>query len=93
MIASFFTVFVSMFLAELGDKTQLATALYAASGERPMWLVFLASSSALVASAALATVAGSILRDLVSGPWLRLAAGAGFILIGAFIVWGAVRPA
>jgi putative Ca2+/H+ antiporter (TMEM165/GDT1 family) len=93
MLSAFFTIFASVFLAELGDKTQLATALFASEGDRPKWLVFLASSAALVISTALATLVGSFLHGLFSGPWLKLVAGVGFILIGAFIVWEALRPA
>jgi putative Ca2+/H+ antiporter (TMEM165/GDT1 family) len=92
MIA-FLTVFMSVFIAELGDKTQLATALFAADGARSKWLVFLASSAALVASAAVATLAGAMAREFVSGPALKLVAGGGFIAIGALILWGALRPA
>jgi len=93
MLTSFFTIFVSVFLAELGDKTQLATALFAGEGDRPKWLVFLASSAALVTSTALATLAGSLLHGLFAGPWLKLAAGVAFIILGAIIVWGALQPA
>ncbi|HYD73551.1 MAG TPA: TMEM165/GDT1 family protein [Candidatus Binatia bacterium] len=92
-MTAFLTIFLSVFVAELGDKTQLATALFAADGVRSKWLVFLASSGALVASAAVATLAGSAARELLAGPTLKLIAGAGFILIGAFIVWSALRPA
>jgi putative Ca2+/H+ antiporter (TMEM165/GDT1 family) len=93
MWTAFLTIFAAVFLAEFGDKTQLATALFAGEGDRPKWLVFLASSAALVTSTALATLAGSLLHGLFNGPWLKLAAGAGFILIGALIVWEALRPA
>jgi putative Ca2+/H+ antiporter (TMEM165/GDT1 family) len=93
MLTAFLTIFASVFLAELGDKTQLATALFAGAEDRPKWLVFLASSSALVVSTAIATLAGSMARDIFHGPWLRIAAGAAFIVIGAFIVWDALRPA
>lgn len=93
MITAFFTVFLSVFVAELGDKTQIATALFAADGDRPKWLVFLASSAALVASAGVATIAGSLARDFVEGPWLKIVAGAGFVVIGAAILWGALKPA
>jgi putative Ca2+/H+ antiporter (TMEM165/GDT1 family) len=92
-MSAFFTIFASVFLAELGDKTQLATALYSADGDRSKWLVFFASSAALVTSTALATLAGSALREFISGPTIKLIAGAGFIVIGAFIVWGALKPA
>ena len=93
MWTAFLTIFAAVFLAEFGDKTQLATALFAGEGDRPKWPVFLASSAALVTSTALATLAGSLLHGLFNGPWLKLAAGAGFILIGALIVWEALRPA
>jgi putative Ca2+/H+ antiporter (TMEM165/GDT1 family) len=91
-MAAFLTIFLSVFIAELGDKTQIATALFAAEGDRPKWLVFLASSAALVASAAIATLAGSMAREFVSGPWLKIIAGAGFIVIGALILFSALRP-
>ncbi len=92
-MTAFFTVFLSVFLAELGDKTRLATALFAADGDGPKWLVFLASSAVLVASAGIATIAGSMARDFVGGPMLRLVAGAGLIVIGVLILWGALKPA
>ena len=90
---AFFSVFIAVLLAEFGDKTRIATALFAAGGDRPPWLVFLASASALVVSAALATLIGGALRELVSGPWLKLAAGAGFIVVGVWMLWSALRPA
>ncbi len=90
-MTAFLTVFLSVFIAELGDKTQLATVLFASEDGRSKWLVFLASSAALVTSAALATLAGSALRDYLGGPWLKIAAGAGFIAIGVWILWRALR--
>jgi putative Ca2+/H+ antiporter (TMEM165/GDT1 family) len=92
-MTAFFTVFLTVFLAELGDKTQLATALFAAEGDRSPWLVFLASSAALVASAGAATLLGGIAREFVEGPWLKVGAGIAFILIGAAMLWGVLRPA
>ena len=92
-MTAFLTVFLSVFIAELGDKTQLATALFAADEARSKWLVFLASSAALVASAGIATLAGSLAREFVEGPMLKIVAGCGFIVIGALILWGALKPA
>ncbi|MES1156814.1 MAG: TMEM165/GDT1 family protein [Alphaproteobacteria bacterium] len=92
-MSAFFTIFVSVFLAELGDKTQIATALFAGEGDRPPWLVFLASASALVLSTALATLVGSLLRGFIEGPWLKIAAGIGFIIIGVLTLWSVLKPA
>lgn len=90
-MTTFLTIFLSVFVAELGDKTQLATALFAADEARSKWLVFFASSAALVASAGVATIAGSLARSFIEGPMLKLVAGVGFIAIGALIVWGALK--
>lgn len=92
-MAAFFSVFIAVFLAELGDKTQIATASFAAGGDRNPWLVFLASSAALVASAGLATVLGGAAREFIQGPVLKLFAGAAFIVIGALTIYGALKPA
>jgi putative Ca2+/H+ antiporter (TMEM165/GDT1 family) len=91
-MTAFLTVFLSVFIAELGDKTQIATALFAADSERSKWLVFLASSAALVTSAAIATLAGSLAREYLAGPWLKIIAGGGFVVIGALMLWDALKP-
>ncbi len=82
----FLSIFASVFLAELGDKTQLATLLFAA--QRPVWLVFAAAALALVASTALAVLAGSQASRLVALLPLKLIAGCGFIAIGLWTIWG-----
>ena len=84
---AFVTVFLSVFLAELGDKTQLATLLFAAEGERPKALGFAAAASALVASTGIAVLLGAAAERHLAALPLKLIAGIGFILIGAFIVW------
>lgn len=91
-MTAFFTVFLAVFIAELGDKTQLATALFASDESRSPWMVFLASSLALVTSAGVATIAGTVARAYMEGPMLKIVAGGGFVLIGALILWGALRP-
>lgn len=78
----FGTVFVTIFLAELGDKTQLATLLYAADAANPKRVVFLASALALVASSLIGVAAGSILADHLDPRLLSRIAGVGFIAIG-----------
>ena len=83
------TVFVTVFLAELGDKTQLATILFAARESSSLVTIFLAASAALVASAALGVAAGATLANYLQPRYLSYAAGTGFILIGAWTVWQA----
>ncbi|MEE2731460.1 TMEM165/GDT1 family protein [Ketobacter sp.] len=82
----FLTIFVSVFLAELGDKTQLATMLFASDKAVSKWTVFLASASALVVAAAIGVAAGSVISQYVSEKVLSMIAGIGFILIGAWVL-------
>jgi putative Ca2+/H+ antiporter (TMEM165/GDT1 family) len=85
------TVFATVFMAELGDKTQLATVLFAADARHNPWLIFLASSAALVCAAGLGVLAGSWLSRHVDTRMLSIVAGIGFIVIGAWTVFAAVR--
>jgi putative Ca2+/H+ antiporter (TMEM165/GDT1 family) len=80
----FATVFSTVFLAELGDKTQLATLLFSADKPASKWIVFAASASALVVAAGIGVAAGSWIGGQVSPRVLKLVAGAGFVLIGAW---------
>lgn len=84
-------IFLTVFLAELGDKTQLATLLFAADRQVSPVGVFLASSSALVLSSLIAVVAGAQLSQYVSTRVVRIAAGIGFIAIGAWVLMTADR--
>jgi len=80
----FFTVFAAVFIAELGDKTQLATMLFAADKEVSKWTVFWGASAALVVATAIGVIAGTLLSEVINEKYLNILAGAGFILIGAF---------
>jgi putative Ca2+/H+ antiporter (TMEM165/GDT1 family) len=82
------TVFATVFLAELGDKTQLATMLYAADREVSKLTVFLGASLALVLASGIGVIAGSLLSEYISGKVLQYIAGAGFIIIG---IWTLLR--
>ena len=82
----FLTIFVSVFIAELGDKTQLATMLFASDKEVNKWTVFLASASALVVAAAIGVLAGSVVSQYISEKALSMIAGIGFILIGGWVL-------
>lgn len=82
------TVFITVFLAELGDKTQLATMLFAADQQVSKWTVFVGASLALIACSALGVLAGGLLSNLISPKQLQLIAGAGFVGIG---IWTLVK--
>ena len=84
-------IFVTVFLAELGDKTQLATLLFTVEGERNPWLVFLAASAALIAATGIAVLLGSFAAKYLQDIPLRLIAGTGFILIGLWTIADHVR--
>jgi putative Ca2+/H+ antiporter (TMEM165/GDT1 family) len=81
-----FVVFATVFLAELGDKTQLATLLFAADGRHSPVAVFLAAAAALVASTALAVMLGTFAERHLTALPLRLVAGIAFMTIGAWMV-------
>lgn len=87
------TIAVTIFLAELGDKTQLATVLFAADGSRSPWLVFIASSLALVASSGIAVLLGATAERYLTMVPLKLIAGLGFALIGLIMIVGHFREA
>jgi putative Ca2+/H+ antiporter (TMEM165/GDT1 family) len=82
------TVFAAVFVAELGDKTQLATMLFSAEAPGGRMKVFLAASAALVVATAIGVVAGGFIAQHVSPSTLKVVAGAGFIAIG---VWTLLR--
>jgi putative Ca2+/H+ antiporter (TMEM165/GDT1 family) len=82
------TVFSTVFLAELGDKTQLATLLYAADAQNPKLTIFVGSAAALVLTSAIGVVAGTFVSQHVSTQALSWLAGLGFIAIG---VWTILR--
>ena len=79
-------VFLSLFLAELGDKTQLATLLFASDSELSRWGVVAAAGGALLVSTVLAVAAGTVIGTWVEPRHLRVAAALGFIAIGAWIL-------
>jgi len=78
------TVFSTVFFAELGDKTQLATLLYAARTPEAKWTVFAGAAIALVLTSALGVLAGDLVARYVDGRTLSRVAGVGFIAIGAW---------
>lgn len=78
---SFVLVFWSVFIAEIGDKTQLATMMFSAEGRNP-YIVFLGSAAALVLAAGIGVLAGGWLSTRIPPSYIKMAAGIGFIGIG-----------
>jgi putative Ca2+/H+ antiporter (TMEM165/GDT1 family) len=78
----YLAVFLSVLIAELGDKTQLATLLFAANPAVKASGVFLAAAGALVVSTAVAVTVGAQIGTTVSARALKTVAGIGFLLIG-----------
>lgn len=78
------TVFVTVFLAELGDKTQLATMLFAADKEVSKLTVFVGASLALIVASAIGVLAGGLLAELIDPKYITWVAGVGFILVGIY---------
>ncbi len=83
--------FVMIFLAELGDKTQLAVFSLATESRSP-WAVFLGAGAALLLSSALAVLLASLVERSLPEAWtkgVRLAAGGLFVLVGIWTIWKA----
>ncbi|HZW59543.1 MAG TPA: TMEM165/GDT1 family protein [Woeseiaceae bacterium] len=83
------TVFGTVFLAELGDKTQLATVLYSSRQSVSLVTVFAGASLALIAASGMAVFVGAALSSTVDPRYLSWVAGIGFIVIGAWTLWQA----
>jgi putative Ca2+/H+ antiporter (TMEM165/GDT1 family) len=86
MWKAFFSVFATVFLAEIGDKTQLATMLFAAEAKTSKWVVFAGSAIALVLAAAIGVLVGAQIERFVSPRTLKIVAGVGFIAIGIWTI-------
>ncbi len=84
---AFLSVFGIVFIAELGDKTQLATMLFATDKEVSKYIIFFAASMALIVATALGILAGSLMSEYINEKYLHYFAGVMFIGIGAFILY------
>ncbi len=80
-----FTTFAAVFLAELGDKTQLATFAFSADSKSRL-SVFLGSASALVLTSLLAVAFGALVGRLVPPHYLRIGAGVLFVVLGGWML-------
>lgn len=85
----FITVFAAIFIAELGDKTQLATMLFAADRDVNKFIVFTGAAMALIITSAIGVLAGAFISQYISERYMHYLAGTGFILIG---IWFLIKP-
>ncbi|HZS08628.1 MAG TPA: TMEM165/GDT1 family protein [Blastocatellia bacterium] len=81
------TTFGVIFLAEMGDKTQLAAITMAAQTRKPV-AVFIGASLALTAVSLIGVAVGGVLANYINAEYLRKAAAVAFIIIGALMLWG-----
>jgi putative Ca2+/H+ antiporter (TMEM165/GDT1 family) len=86
-VKTLLVIFGSVLLAELGDKTQMATVLYATDQSVRPISVFIAASSALVVSTFLAVVFGSVITRFIPPATLKLIAGIAFIAVGIWTIF------
>lgn len=81
------TAFVTLFLAELGDKTQLAVITMSASTDSKL-AVFVGASLALVLVSLLGVLLGGVLTQYIPTEWLQRIVAVAFIVIGVLMLWG-----
>ena len=82
------TVFVAVFIAELGDKTQLATMLFASDKDASKFTIFIGASLALILASAIGVLAGGVISQYISEKYLHYLAGVGFVGIG---IWTLIK--
>jgi len=81
-----FTTFATVFLAELGDKTQLTALALTAGNPRASWMVFLGSALALTATSAIAVFCGEFISKYVPLKYLYLSSAILFIIMGVLLL-------
>ncbi|MBD2346559.1 TMEM165/GDT1 family protein [Anabaena subtropica] len=86
VVAVFATTFVTIFLAEIGDKTQLSTLLMSAESHLP-WVVFLGSGAALITTSLLGVLLGSWVSTRFSPKILDKSAGVMLLFISLTLFW------
>ena len=83
-----FTVFSTVFFAELGDKTQLATLLFASDKDVSKMSVFIGAALALILTSAIGVLVGAAASSYINEKYLNYIAGLGFMIIG---IWTLIR--
>ncbi len=81
----FIATFGTIFVAELGDKTQLTAIMMAAQSKSP-WVVFLAAILALTAITLLSVLLAQVMTQYIPMEWIKKVAGAGFMLLGVLVL-------
>ena len=87
-LKAFFIIFISVLIAEMGDKTQLATFGFATNSDNSKFFVFAASALALVVSSAIAVMFGGLITNYIGEKTLSAISGVLFIIIGLWTLWG-----
>jgi len=86
----FAVTFISIFLAELGDKTQLATMGFAAQNANAKWIIFGASAAALTLTSLLGVVFGGVISNYVSPQYIKIGSAILFFVIGIYLAWDSI---
>lgn len=87
MLKTILTTFVLVFVAELGDKTQLSTMLLASKSDS-IWHTFIGSACALILSALIGVLAGSFFHKYVPASYIQICSGSLFLIIGFLMITG-----
>ncbi|MCZ2201936.1 TMEM165/GDT1 family protein [Cylindrospermopsis raciborskii] len=86
----FATTFITIFLAEIGDKTQLSTLLMSAQSHAP-WLVFLGAGAALVTTSLLGVLLGGFIASRLSPKTVEKSAGLVLLLVSSMLFWDVIH--
>lgn len=90
ILREFLTAFITILLAEIGDKTQLATLLMSAESQSP-WVVFAGAAAALLSTSLLGVLVGRWLSQRISADMLQTLTGTGMLLIAVLLLWDVVH--
>jgi Ca2+/H+ antiporter, TMEM165/GDT1 family len=90
VMSTFLSTFLTIFLAEMGDKTQLATLLLSAQSRSP-WIVFIGSGAALIATSLVGVLLGRYLAKVLSPKTLDIAAGMLLMVIAILLLGDVVQ--
>jgi len=84
--------FITIFIAELGDKTQLATLTLSGNSSKP-WAVFLGSASALILATLIGVLAGGSISTFIPEIYLKIIASITFFIIGSRLIFDSLKMA